>query len=406
MRVAVVGGGAAGFFAAVNAAEKNPKLSVIIFEAGQKPLQKVFISGGGRCNVTHDCFEVAKLVEFYPRGGKALYSLFSRFQPKDTLAWFQRHGLKLKREQDGRMFPVSDSSQDVIDVFLQAAQRSGIILKTNHRILSISKQGRAFCIETPHGAEAFDKVVLATGYSPPGWAIAQSLGHTILTPVPSLFPFKVQSSIIAGLQGISMEDIEGKLKTSAMKKPVEANGDVLITHTGLSGPVIYRLSAKAARELSEASYQAMLTLDLLPKYTDDELKELLKEAFHGDWTKKKMGNTRLEEIPNRFWLSLLESSGITLEARGLDVPKAAQNKLLEHLKRLSLPVSGKSPSKEEFVSCGGVKLSEVDFKTMESKICPGLYLGGEILDIDGLTGGFNFQACWSAGWIISESLKN
>lgn len=409
LRIAVVGGGAAGFFAALNTVKKNPDARITIFEAAQKPLQKVFISGGGRCNLTHACFDPLRLSEFYPRGQKELRSLFSRFQPRDTMTWFENHGLALKTEVDNRVFPRSNRSQDVIDLFLDVAEKYRIEIRTQSRVESIQHHDDQFEITAKGQTEPFDICILSTGYSPPGWKLAESLGHTILPPVPSLFPFVIKSPVIAGLQGISLPLASGKLTTrtsDGKSHTQQAEGPLLITHTGLSGPLIYRLSAWGARELAETKYQAKLQLDLVPHLSEEELRPALQQLFHHSDAKKKLENTGFENIPNRLWLSLLTDAGANLEERGEAVGKKVFNALVERLKRLDLPVSGKSASKEEFVSCGGVLLKEIDFKTMQSRQVPNLYFGGEILNIDALTGGFNFQACWSEGWAISEALAS
>ncbi len=404
MKIVIIGGGAAGFFTAVNTAEKHPEHQVTVLEAGNTPLQKVRISGGGRCNLTHACFDIRQLVSHYPRGSKALLSLFSRFQPADAMRWFEERGLWLKTEEDGRVFPVSDDSDDVIRLLLREAQKHGVTLRTRQRIRSIHKQADGdFLITTAEGEHIAQAVVLATGYSPPGWRLAEGLGHTVIAPVPSLFPFKVDAPVLADLQGIALPRVRGKLKVGDAK-PIEAEGAMLITHVGVSGPVIYRLSAKGAQALSQARYHATLTLDLLPDWQEEPLRTEIQALIRQAWSKKKLANTFFSGIPRRLWRSLLEASGADLSAQADHLPKKAVSRLVENLKHLPLPVIGKSPSKEEFVSCGGVKLDEVDFRRMESRVCPGLYLAGEILDIDGLTGGFNFQACWSAAWVISESL--
>jgi hypothetical protein len=406
-RIAVIGGGAAGFFAALNTAEKNPNVQITIFEAAHKPLQKVFISGGGRCNLTHACFDPVRLTEFYPRGQRELRSLFSRFQPRDAMTWFENHGLKLKIEEDNRVFPASDCSQDVIDLFLDIAEKYRIRIRTQTRVEGIQAKDGGFEITAKGQTERFDACILSTGYSPPGWKLAESLGHTVLPPVPSLFPFTVKSPIIQGLQGISLTHVQGKLTVpGSPPSKFQAEGPLLITHTGLSGPVIYRLSAWGARALEKAKYQAQLQLDLLPNLSEESLRMQLQTLFQQTAHSKKLVNTGFSPLSNRLWHALLESSGATLEDRADTLGKKTINRLIEQLKRISLPVTGKSPSKEEFVSCGGVSLKEVDFKTMQSKKVPHLYFGGEILDIDGLTGGFNFQACWSEGWAISEAITH
>ncbi len=408
IRIAVIGGGAAGFFAALNIAQKNPQAQITILEAAHKPLQKVFISGGGRCNLTHACFDPTRLIEFYPRGQKELQSLFSRFQPKNTVQWFEKQGLKLKTEPDGRLFPSSNQSQDVINLFLKMAGQLGIELRTQCRVEKVQHIDNQFHISSRGGVETFDICMLATGYSPPGWKLAESLGHTIVPPVPSLFPFTVKASVLQDLQGIAITKAVGKLEVApptgkAVK--LQAEGPVLITHTGLSGPLIYRLSAWGAKALADNHYQATLTLDLLPDEPEETLRTQLQTLFTGPDSKKKLANLSFPAFPQRLWQSLLLESGANLEEKAETISKKTLYRLVEGIKRLRLPVTGKSPSKEEFVSCGGVSLKEVDFKTLQSRLVPNLYFGGEILNIDGLTGGFNFQACWSGGWTISEALK-
>ncbi len=423
VRVAIIGGGAAGFFTAVNAAEKNGNLVVTIFEAGQKPLQKVAISGGGRCNVTHGCFDPLALTEFYPRGNRELKAVFARFQPRDTIQWFADRGLKLHQEADGRLFPVSNDSQDVIRCLRESAHKLGVKLLTGTRVdsvtrivtgdaslftVTVSTRNGTALVQTQH---EFDVVMLSTGYSPTGWAMAQSLGHKVIKPVPSLFPLTIRSEFLNDLQGISLQDAIGRLIVSPPgregEKPtrVEARGAMLITHTGLSGPLIYRLSAWGARALAEDNYRASLQLDLCPDRSEEEIRARLTVIFTQEANLKKLANTTFEPLSHRLWLAVLTHSGLDPEQRADSVSKKGINKLVETLKRLTLEVIGKSPSKEEFVSCGGVTLKEVDFRTLESRKVPGLYFGGEILDIDALTGGFNFQACWSAGWVVSEALK-
>lgn len=404
----MVGGGAAGYFSAVNIAEKNPRARITIFEAGRQPLQKVRISGGGRCNVTHACFDSLQLTEFYPRGSKELRSLFARFQPKDTIAWFEKRGLKLKTEGDNRIFPVSDDSEDVIGLLMHEADRQDVRLKRQARVERIEYRDNLFYLTSLGETQLFDVCILATGYSPPGWQLAESLGHSVIPPVPSLFPFTVKSPVLADLQGISVAQACGKLLISQNGKPakIQAEGPLLITHTGLSGPLIYRLSAWGARALAASRYQAQIQLDLLPETSEEALRLQLEAMFRQTDAKKKTGNTQMPPLSHRLWLSLLQYSDIDLEARGETLNQKSINRLIENLKRLTLPVTGKSPSKEEFVSCGGVPLKEIDFKTLESKKIPGLYFAGEIMDIDALTGGFNFQACWSAGWTISEAIRS
>lgn len=408
LRIGVIGAGAAGMFAAINLAEQlsaqGQPYQMTVLESGARPLQKVRISGGGRCNVTHACFDPKLLVQHYPRGAKALPSVFSRFQPEDMVRWLSQRGLLLHTESDGRMFPVQNDSQAVIDLFLALAKKHRIDVRCNQKILQLEKQQVGFEIRTTHDQMHVDRLILATGYSSSGWHLATSLGHTVIPPVPSLFPFKILSPVLADLQGISLPLVKGRLAFAQKTDKTEAQGAVLITHSGLSGPVIYRLSALGANALFHNNYHAQLILDLLPDQKNEavlraQLSELLQQTHKG----KKLKNTQCAYFPQRLWLSLLTYSGADLEAQADVTSKKVLNQLLENIKRLTLPVTGKNPSKEEFVSCGGVDLKEIDFKTMASKICPGLYLVGEILNIDGLTGGFNFQACWSAAWVLSES---
>ncbi len=396
--LAVIGGGAAGFFAAINAAQKAPNLAVTVFEAGNKPLQKVSISGGGRCNLTHACFDSRLLLQHYPRGQKELPSVFSRFQPGDTVSWFEQRGVRLKTEADGRIFPISDCSGEVIDCLRRQAMGARVQLLCGQRVGAIVQHAHQFKVHD----RLFDFVLLATGYSPPGWQLAAALGHTILAPVPSLFPFKLAETFLHGLPGLSLPDVVGRLRMG--KQHVEARGPLLITHTGVSGPVVYRLSAWGARALAESGYQATLTIDWLPDHHEDALREQLTQQFQGSDKQKKLGNTQHPHFPQRLWQALLQEAEADLETQAAHLPRKTLNKLVERLKRSEFQLIGRSPSKEEFVSCGGVDCREVNFKTMESKICPGLYFSGEILNIDGLTGGFNFQAAWSTAWVASEAL--
>lgn len=362
--------------------------------------------------MTHACYEPSRLVEYYPRGNRELRSLFAKFQPQDTIAWFKARGLWLKTEADGRLFPISDSSSDVIAALMLSARKGGVHLHSNARVQSIEHNSNDeeeyhFTVNLASGeTERFNACVLATGYSPPGWTMAKNLGHTVLPPVPSLFPFTVKAPLLEELQGISVEKVSGRLLSPTGQKISSLEeGAMLITHTGLSGPLIYRLSARAARELAEHRYKAELILDLLPELSIEEVHRRLEQCFKEDSNLKKVINTRFEPFSHRLWLALCEAAEIDLEQRADSVPLKNLRRLAEQgIKRLSLSVMGKSPSKEEFVSCGGVSRKEVDFKTMESKRVPNLYFAGEILDIDGLTGGFNFQACWSGGWVVSEAV--
>ncbi|MEB3286534.1 MAG: NAD(P)/FAD-dependent oxidoreductase [Vampirovibrionales bacterium] len=415
-KLVIIGGGAAGVFTAINAAEKwqarSETYAITILEAGASPLQKVRISGGGRCNVTHKCFDPKLLLTYYPRGQKELPALFSRFQPSDMVTWLKRHGLHLKTEADGRMFPIENTSEAVIDCFLKTARQLGVEIRLRQRVIAVEKNQNGFLIQTADGSVLADKLVLATGYSQPGWHLAKTLGHQIIPPVPSLFPFKTAPSCLDDLAGISLQHAAGKLSVkppeihgvSAKPLRFESAGPFLITHQGVSGPLIYRLSALGAKALADASYQAQLLLDLLPDYSDEEVLALLKNNVQVEQGKKQLKNTQFPGLANRLWLALLDSAEVPMDALPQVLSHKLLNRLVERLKRLPLTVIAKSPSKEEFVSCGGVSLKEVDFKGMQSKRCPNLFLVGEILNIDGLTGGFNFQACWSAAWTASEGI--
>ena len=361
--VLVVGAGPAGYFAAIRAKEISPAHQVTLIEAGDRPLRKVKISGGGRCNVTHACFDEAELVKRYPRGSRELRGPFSRFQPKDTVEWFESRGVKLKTEPDGRMFPVSDSSQAIIDCLERERKRHGVELKTNTKLVNVRKSVRNGFVTTltNNGIESeqsFDSLVLTTGSSDSGYRLVKQLGHTITPTAPSLFTFNVSDPLIEELSGVSVKDVGLILKVDGAK-PFKERGPLLITHWGLSGPAVIRLSAWAARELAAANYNAELIVDWNP------------------------GNFDTSALPRR------------LEARLVESKRARR--------RTSFAVNGKGVFKEEFVTCGGVSLKEVDFRTMESKLVPGLFLAGEILDIDGITGGYNFQSAWTCGWIAGSA---
>lgn len=399
-----MGGGAAGYFAAITCAETNPACSVTLFESAQQPLAKVRISGGGRCNVTANCFDPADLTKKYPRGNRELRGPFSRFQPRDTVAWFEERDVPLKTEEDGRMFPVSNSSESVIDCLNQGIRDAGVTLRTGVRILNVQKapDGKLALAISGRDPEVFDRVLLACGSAPVGYKIAESLGHTIVPCVPSLFTFKIRDARIRELQGISFDRVHLSLDTGS-KQPLEETGPLLITHWGLSGPAILKLSAWGARALHDADYKARLRINWIPGSNKEfMIPRILK--------RKKFAGTKLVEsdkfagLPTRFWERLVNGSGIPRGTSWANVSKDAIGKLASELTGGEFDILGKGIFKTEFVTCGGVKLSEVDFRTMESKVCPGLYLAGEILDIDGITGGYNFQSAWTTGWIAGQSM--
>jgi predicted Rossmann fold flavoprotein len=405
MRIVIIGGGAAGFFGAIAAADANPDARVTLLEAGREPLAKVRISGGGRCNVTHSCFEPAVLVQYYPRGGKALRGVFSRFQPKDTIAWFADRGVTLKTEPDGRMFPITDDSGTIVDCLMDAADNAGVNLKNNAAVKSIKREDVVFSIEMRNGEVILcDRILLATGSSAQGYQMARNLGHTVNTPVPSLFTFNVTDGRLDGLAGVSVPEAKLTLQTS-VGTTLEQSGPLLVTHWGLSGPAVLKLSAWGARALYDTRYNGTLTVNWLPKAKPEGLREELVKV-KTQLAKKSIGPNCPVILPRRLWESLIAAAGIPSELRWSDVSKVMLNALLKELLQGDYEITGKGVFKEEFVTCGGVDLKEIDFKTMESRVCPGLFLAGELLDIDGVTGGFNFQSAWSTGWIAGGAIGN
>ena len=408
MRIAVAGGGAAGFFGAISAATHNSSAEITLFESTHKLLHKVRISGGGRCNVTYHCFDPAELARNYPRGNKELLGPFNRFQPSDTVAWFEKQGVRLKVEQDGRMFPVTNQSSTVVDCLLNAARASGVQVRLGARVKSIqaavaAKDAPQFEIELQDGVrQRYDRLLLATGSSPHGHRLAETLGHTIVPCVPSLFTFKVTDSRLDGLAGISFENVKLTL-TDNDKNQLEQTGGLLITHWGLSGPAVLKLSAWGARMLQRSNYKAELLINLLPDYSADHLyRELL--AYKEQNSRKRVQKEPVFPVPGRYWSRIVQFVGIAEETTWTNVSKGALTALVSELSGGRFAVSGKGIFKEEFVTCGGVNLKEVDFKTMQSKLSPGLYFAGEVLDIDGITGGFNFQSAWTTGWIAGSSI--
>jgi predicted Rossmann fold flavoprotein len=402
-RIVIVGGGAAGFFAALACAEVRSGANILILEKTPHFLSKVKISGGGRCNVTHACFDAREFTTRYPRGERALIAPFQQFQAADTVAWFERHGVKLKTEADGRMFPTTDSSQTIIDCLINAANAAGIKLKTNRGVESIvKKSGGGFELKLSTGeTQAGDKLLLATGgcRTPALGQLAVSLGHTLEPPVPSLFTFHIEIPWLRELAGVSLETVE----VSVPETKLHERGALLLTHWGLSGPAILRLSAWGARELHDRNYHFPLQINWLPQMNAEKLAAEFQKQRKLQ-PAKFIVNTPLAKLPARLWEQLVLASGIARATRWAALSGGAQHKLIQQLLRSELPVTGKSLNKDEFVTCGGVKLNEINFKTMESRICPGLFFAGEVLDIDGITGGFNFQAAWTTGWLAGCAL--
>ncbi len=407
MHIVVVGGGPAGIFAAIRAAETGSNNRVTVLEATNEPLGKVRISGGGRCNVTHNCFDPAELVKHYPRGHKELRGPFSRFQPHDTVEFFLRHGVQLKSESDGRMFPTSDSSETIIDCLLSVAKSLGVEIRLGKRVTAInilSDANSPQFIASLHSDKSIecDRVMIASGSSPQGYRLADSVGHTIVPGVPSLFTFKIRDERLNDLAGISFDRVQLQLDVGKKKK-LSQIGPLLITHWGLSGPAVLKLSAWGARALNECRYKAKLTVNFLPEHdTESVYDEFL--LYKRENPKKRIVSQSLFDTPKRYWSQATTAAGIADTLLWADVTKVALKALAHQLTAATFLVTGKGIFKDEFVTAGGVRLNEIDFRTMQSRICPGLYFGGEVLDIDGITGGFNFQSAWTTGWIAGGSM--
>ncbi len=416
-QIIVVGGGAAGYFAAIACAEANPGCAVTIDEATAHPLAKVRVSGGGRCNVTHACFEPRELVRRYPRGARELLGAFSRWQPRDTVGWFAARGVELKTETDGRMFPVTDDSQTIVDCLQGAAIKAGVILRTNCGVKQVERADPGALVSTEKALRsarsafhvtlttgetvACDRLLLATGgnKSNAGFTIAEKFGHTIEPPVPSLFTFHVKDARLGGLSGVSVEAAATAVRGTTLKE----NGPLLITHWGLSGPAILKLSAWGARTLHDCGYKFTLLVNWAPAFNPETLRAELERARAAN-PKKQIGTWCPVGLPLRLWEKLLVAAGLAPATQWAVVPGAALRTLAMQVCAGEFAVDGKSMFKEEFVTCGGVRLGEVDFKTMESRLVPGLHFAGEVLDLDGITGGFNFQAAWTAGWLAGRAM--
>jgi hypothetical protein len=396
--ILIVGGGAAGFFTAINIVEKNPKLKVAILERGKEVLSKVRVSGGGRCNVTHACFVPNDLVKFYPRGEKELRGPFHQFCSGDTIEWFEKHGVELKIEEDGRMFPISDSSQTIIDCFLTATQKLKIDILTSQSVQSLYKGENYWKVETTNETYSCQKIVMTTGSNPKIWEMLTEIGHSIVPAVPSLFTFNIKDKRIKDLMGLSAF-ASVKVKNTKLS----ASGPLLITHWGMSGPGILRLSAWGARELFDKNYQFVIQVNWLNDLTFEETIEKLKELKQ-EHSKKAVSKKSPFEFPNRLWESLVLASEISEDTKWADLSKNQLTNLANQLTNGEFQVNGKSTFKEEFVTAGGIDLKEINFKTMESKLHQNLYFAGEILNIDAITGGFNFQNAWTGGFIVANSI--
>jgi predicted Rossmann fold flavoprotein len=403
MKIVVIGGGAAGFFGAIAAAEAYPHAQVTLLEASAQVLAKVRISGGGRCNVTHACFDPTALVQHYPRGGKALRGPLTRFQPQDTVAWFKARGVSLKTEADGRMFPITDDSETVVECLVRSVQRAGVQIITGAAVTEVIPSAAGFTVQLKGGKSmGGDRILLTSGSTPLGYRLAASLGHQIVPPVPSLFTFKITDPRLVELAGVAVPLVRVKLLVEGQKS-LEQEGPLLITHWGVSGPAVLKLSAWGARLLHDVRYQATIQVNWLPGLKPEELRDLLLKT-KGEWVRKAIAKHCPVTLPQRLWQRLVESVGIDSELRWADLSKKALNLLLLELTQGQFKIKGKGVFKDEFVTCGGIPLTEVNFKTMESRCCPGLYFAGEILDVDGVTGGFNFQNAWTTGWIAGQAI--
>ncbi len=403
-RLIVIGGGAAGFFCAVNAARLNPALEIIMLEKSNKLLSKVKVSGGGRCNVTHACFSIADMIKKYPRGATFLKNAFHHFFTNDTITWFKERGVILKTEADGRMFPVTDSSQTIIDCLMKEADKYAVNISLNREVKGIYKTDNTWNLllkdETILTA---DYVCIASGGYPKmlqyDWL--KKAEHSIEEPVPSLFTFNMPGNSITSLMGVSVERVTVKIAGSKLSE----EGPLLITHWGMSGPAILKLSAWGARELANCNWQFAIVINWIPDFNENSLREKIQK-LRFELATQKIVNRNPFGLPARLWEYLLTQSGIDLNLRWADLPAREQNKLIKNLCVNEYEVKGKTTFKEEFVTAGGVELNDIDFNTMQSKKHGGLFFAGEIINVDGVTGGFNFQNAWTTGWIAAKAISS
>jgi predicted Rossmann fold flavoprotein len=399
MQVTCVGGGAASFFFAAHASTLYPDVNFTILEQGQNVLGKVLVSGGGRCNVTHHCFDPEELIHNYPRGGQELLGPFYHFGPQNTVDWFAQKGITLKTEEDGRMFPASNSSKTIIDCFTTICRRNGVNIQTSTKVKNIKPldNGKSgFIIETLNsGALKADKVFVASGSSKPIWQILEHLGHTIVAPVPSLFTFQIKDLRLDGLSGISIPNAHLTISGS----DIESDGPLLITHKGLSGPAVLKMSSRGARYFHEQNYSFEVNIDLRPDLSVQEIK-----SFRDSEGKKILGNHHIANIPKRLYTSLIKSSGLDGQKKLATLSKKEMETLVNLIKHSSFAVLGQNRFKEEFVTAGGVSLEEIDFSNFSSKLFPNIHCAGEVLNIDAITGGFNFQAAWTGAFVAAEGL--
>ncbi|MCH7525006.1 MAG: NAD(P)/FAD-dependent oxidoreductase [Bacteroidetes bacterium] len=411
--VTIIGGGAAGFFAAINIAELNPKLTIVILERGKEVLTKVKVSGGGRCNVTHAEFIPSELVQNYPRGKKELLGPFHTFMTGDTMEWFEKRGIELKIEEDGRIFPVSNSSQTIVDCFTNEIKRLGITVLKTHSVKNIVTKNSLWNIETNQNTFVSEKLLVATGSNPKIWKILQDLGHKIINPVPSLFTFNIKDKRIKSIPGVAVKNVQvkvlqdfspfkGEMSRRDREVNLESEGPLLITHWGMSAPSILKLSAFGALELATRDYKFKIEINFIQIPFEDCL-DILKEVKQSP-VKKTVINSPQFELPKRLWQQLVLASNISNETRWQDLNKNQLEQLVNQLTKAVFNVDGKSTFKEEFVTAGGIDLKEINFKTFKSKLYKNLYFAGEILNIDAVTGGFNFQNAWTSAYISAKSI--
>lgn len=398
-KVIIIGGGAAGFFSAITTAESNQDLNTIILEKSSTVLQKVKISGGGRCNVTHACFDPKELTSYYPRGNKELLGPFHKFMTGDTMQWFEDRGVPLKIESDNRVFPVSNSSQSIIDVLLNEARKNDVKIQLNHRVENIQNENEKWKITTNKGIFVADKILIASGSNSNIWDLISTLGHTIIPPVPSLFTFKITDQRIKEIPGVSVANTMVSIANSSFK----SQGPLLITHWGISGPAVLKLSAFGARFLAEKNYQYNVHINWLSKPSYEVLDALKK--MKKDHPKKQIVlKSYFQEIPKRLWENLVIASEIKIEQRWADVSNKQLENLSNQLTKSVFNANGKTTFKEEFVTAGGIDLKEINFKRFESKLHKDLFFAGEVLNIDAVTGGFNFQNAWTGGYIAGKAM--
>ncbi|MFP4133774.1 MAG: NAD(P)/FAD-dependent oxidoreductase [Halothece sp.] len=404
-RVIIIGGGAAGFFAAITCASISPKTEVILLEAARKPLGKVRISGGGRCNVTHHCFDPALLVQAYPRGGKSLRGAFTRFQPQDTMTWFEKRGVNLKTEADGRIFPVTDNSETIVNCLVSEAKKQGVMIKTGVKVQWLSYENERFIVDLKNGESlSSDRALLATGSQRLAYQWAKQLGHQIIPPIPSLFTFNIKDERLNDLAGITVEQVEIQLQLKGKEKYKQI-GQLLITHWGISGPAVLKLSSYGARVIHDQGYDLGILINWLPSENMETIKEKLF-AQKQETPRRQVMSFSPFSIPRRLWEKLATVAGISPSLRWAEISKKQVKALAKELTQGEFQMEGKGVFKEEFVTCGGIDLKGVNFKTMESKFISGLYFAGEILDIDGITGGFNFQSAWTTGWLAGQGMSH